>query len=122
MSVMVRGLALLFALACFAPALGCGGGAGGETAGQVVARSVGQSVVAVSAHSNNPAAAAVITGTGAVLYATAGGCKISGCPTGTYCNVASERCIRTECDASNEREVCVAGTYCELRTGSCVAF
>jgi hypothetical protein len=72
--------------------------------------------------SNNYATAAVVVATGAVLYASAGGCRIAGCPTGTYCDVASERCIRVECNLKNESEVCAAGTRCNLANGTCAAF
>jgi len=64
----------------------------------------------------------VVVATGAVLYVAAGGCKIAGCPTGMICDVASERCVRVECNLSNENEVCEPGTRCNLANGTCAEF
>lgn len=85
-------------------------------------RHVPAEVVPVPALGRGYGAAAVAVGAGAVLYATAGGCKIAGCPPDMYCDLGSERCEPLECTLANEAKVCGENTRCNLRTGSCMAF
>jgi hypothetical protein len=60
--------------------------------------------------------AAANVGVGAVLYAAAGGCKISGCPTNTQCNQITERCDPVKCGATD----CKADEACDEQSGECV--
>lgn len=71
---------------------------------------------------NSYVAAGVITGTAAVIYAVGGGCRISGCPTGTVCNPHSERCMRLECGPGAVSPDCPNGLRCDVRSNACVAF
>jgi hypothetical protein len=74
-------------------------------------------------HTSDYAVAGVLTGTAAVIYATAGGCTISECPADTVCNPATERCERIECGGPLAKPTaCPSGTQCENRTGTCVPF
>lgn len=54
---------------------------------------------------------------GGVLYAVAGGCKISGCPTNTQCNVVTERCDPIQCGSDVH---CEDGEVCDQPTGKCI--
>jgi hypothetical protein len=64
-----------------------------------------------------PEAAAVTTGVAAILYVTAGGCKISGCPTNTVCNPTTERCDDVECTPRS----CGPDATCNTTIGRCVS-
>lgn len=78
----------LFALVVFA--VGCGGG---KAAGALTNAAVG-----------------------GVLYVTAGGCKIAGCPTNLRCNTVTERCEKIPCGAQG----CSVGNKCDLIRDVCV--
>jgi hypothetical protein len=67
-------------------------------------------------YSNSPGLAAANVGVGAVLYVAAGGCKISGCPTNTRCNVSTERCDPIQCD----KKSCDPDSVCDEQTGKCI--
>jgi len=60
------------------------------------------------------AAANIIVG--GALYLAAGGCKISGCPTNTKCNVTTERCDPINCDKAS----CGPDAVCDEGTGRCI--
>lgn len=68
-------------------------------------------------HSTSPGLAVVNAAVGGALYVTAGGCKISGCPTNTKCNVVTERCDPVKCD----RKSCGPDAVCDEDTGRCIA-
>lgn len=67
-------------------------------------------------HSSNVGYAAANVAVGAALYAFAGGCKISGCPTNTQCNVVTERCDPLKCLPNS----CGDGEQCDEPTGRCL--
>lgn len=67
-------------------------------------------------HSHSPGLAAANVGVGAILYVAAGGCKISGCPTNTRCNVTTERCDPVRCDKTS----CSPDQTCDEASGNCV--
>lgn len=68
-------------------------------------------------HSTSPGLALANVAVGGVLYVAAGGCKISGCPTNTKCNVVTERCDPVKCD----RTSCGPDAVCDEDTGKCIA-
>jgi len=68
-------------------------------------------------HSTSPGLALVNVAVGGVLYVAAGGCKISGCPTNTRCNLVTERCDPNKCD----RTSCGPDAVCDEDTGKCIA-
>jgi hypothetical protein len=64
-----------------------------------------------------PAAGAVVTAVAAgVLWASAGGCKLQGCPYGTYCDKKSGFCEVHKCS-----EGCPDGTVCNEGLDRCQA-
>lgn len=68
-------------------------------------------------HSTSPGLALANVAVGGVLYVAAGGCKISGCPTNTRCNLATERCDPIACD----RRSCGPDAVCDEASGKCIA-
>jgi len=67
-------------------------------------------------YSNSPGLAAANVVVGGALYLAAGGCKISGCPTNTKCNLATERCDPIKCD----RTSCGPDMVCDELKGDCI--
>ena len=67
-------------------------------------------------YSNSPGLAAANVVVGGALYLAAGGCKISGCPTNTRCNVVTERCDPIQCDKTS----CGPDAVCDEQTGKCI--
>ncbi len=67
-------------------------------------------------HSTSPGLAAANVVVGGALYLAAGGCKISGCPTNTRCNVSTERCDPVKCDKSS----CGPDAVCDEQSGKCI--
>ncbi|MGZ3418186.1 MAG: hypothetical protein ACXVEF_15680 [Polyangiales bacterium] len=67
-------------------------------------------------HSSSMGYAAANVAVGGVLYAVAGGCKISGCPTNTQCNTVTERCDPVKCSKTE----CAADEVCDETSGRCL--
>jgi len=67
-------------------------------------------------YSNSPGLAAANVVVGGALYVAAGGCKISGCPTNTKCNVTTERCDPVKCDKTS----CGPDMVCDETRGDCI--
>ncbi len=67
-------------------------------------------------HSTSVGMAAANVVVGGALYLAAGGCKISGCPTNTKCNVSTERCDPVQCD----RASCGPDSVCDEGSGKCI--
>src|SRR4051812_18545780 len=66
-------------------------------------------------HSSSAAYAGANAAVGAALYVAAGGCKISGCPTNTQCNLVTERCDPVKCGTSD----CKGDEACDEASGHC---
>ena len=60
--------------------------------------------------------AVVNAAVGGVLYVTAGGCKIAGCPTNLACNTITERCEKIPCGTQG----CGLDQRCDLVRDVCV--
>lgn len=67
-------------------------------------------------YSTSPGLAAANVIVGGAIYLAAGGCKISGCPTNTRCNVTTERCDPVRCD----RTSCGPDAVCDEDKGDCI--
>jgi hypothetical protein len=64
---------------------------------------------------NSPAAAGVVTGVAAGVYAFTG-CTVNGCVLPDRCNTTTKRCEPTRCSETNP---CPAGYKCQFDTMLC---
>ncbi len=59
-------------------------------------------------------AAGIGAGVAAAIWAVGGGCKLQGCPYGSWCNKKTGFCITTKCSAG-----CPEGTVCNEGLNRC---
>lgn len=97
-SALALGLSLSLWMGCggASPSLGGGPGQGGAGAG----------------------GAAATAGVAAVVFAVGGGCKLQGCPYGSYCNADSGFCDVRKC---TDPSGCPPGTICNEGMNRCQA-